>query len=394
MLKLGDKNITKLYYGDKAISKAYLGDKLVFQANKPIFLDYVYFDGNSYIDTGLKHKSCRIETAVKYESGQSRRMLTGWSGAGSYWGMMSNGKLEVSGANATDADLTDYTTLEIVLDNENLLFTVTADNTTKTVAAVYANNTYTIGCTVPSSVNKIIGNVYYHRAYNTDGVLIQDLRPCIDPKGTVCFYDMVTKKYFYNQGTGTLKAGGKFVESIVFDGASWIDIGYMPSSNTRVVSSAIFTQWNDGLANYVFGVYGDNRNFGLNVGSARNFFNIPWGASAGINDQTKGIIPELNVKYSFDVSKDGCYINNVEYLSASRFTATFQATKTMFIGWSNGTSAKQMTGKVTPIQIFESGELVQDLRPYVDADGAACFKDVITGDLFYNKGTGTLGYTE
>lgn len=168
-------------------------------------LDYVIFDGDSYIDTGLKHVSCRIETAVKYEAGQSRRMLTGWSGAGSYWGMTSNGKLEVSGANVTtETNLTDYTTLEIVLDNENLLFTVTADNATKTVQAVYASNTYTIGCSTPSSANKIIGNVYYHRAYNTDGVLIQDLRPCIDPDGTVCFYDMVTKKYFYNQGTGTL----------------------------------------------------------------------------------------------------------------------------------------------------------------------------------------------
>lgn len=204
----------------------------------------------------------------------------------------------------------------------------------------------------------------------------------------------ISKAYYGDKLVFLANDGGRFVESIVFDGASWIDIGYMPSSNTRVVSSATFTQWNDGLANYVFGVYGDNRNFGLNVGSARNFFNIPWGASAGINDQTKGIIPELNVKYSFDISKDGCYINNVEYLSASRFTATFQATKTIFIGWSNGTSAKQMTGKVTLIQIFESGELIQDLRPYVDADGVACFKDVVTNTLFYNQGTGTLEYTE
>ena len=169
------------------------------------FVNSILFDGDSYIDTGLKHESCRIETAVKYKSGQSRRMLTGWSGSGSYWGMMSNGKLEISGSGfTTETDLTDYTTLEIVLDNENLLFTVTADNATKTVAAVYASNTYTIGCTVPSSANKIIGNVYYHRAYNIDNVLIQDLRPYLDEDGIPCLYDLVTNVKFYNIGTGTL----------------------------------------------------------------------------------------------------------------------------------------------------------------------------------------------
>lgn len=205
----------------------------------------------------------------------------------------------------------------------------------------------------------------------------------------------ISKAYYGDKLVFQAGDGGRFVESIIFDGASYIDTGYMLSSNTRVVGSAIFTQWNSGgLANYIFGVFGDSRNFGFNVGSSRNFFNIPWGASAGINDQTKGITPELNVKYNFDISKEGCYINDVEYLSASRFTATFQSEKTMYVGWANGTSAKQMIGKVTPLQIFESGVLIQDLRPYVDSDGVACFKDVVTGDLFYNQGTGTLGYTE
>jgi hypothetical protein len=45
-------------------------------------------------------------------------------------------------------------------------------------------------------------------------------------------------------------------------------------------------------------------------------------------------------------------------------------------------------------EIYVNGELIQDLRPYVDEDGTACFKDVVTGNLFYNQGTGTLGYTE
>ena len=182
-----------------------------------------------------------------------------------------------------------------------------------------------------------------------------------------------------------------FVEYIEFDGNSWIDTGYMPSSNTRVVGSATFTQWNGTSANYVFGVFGDSKNFGFNVGSARGYFNIPWATNPGISDQTKGIEPTFNVKYKFDISKEGCYINNVEYLNTSKLTETFQAQKTMFVGWANGTSAKQMIGKVAPIQIFESNVLIQDLRPCIDPEGVVCFYDMVTKRYFYNQGTGTFG---
>ena len=205
MLKVGEKTINKLMLGDRAIKKAYLGDKLVYKKAGGRFVTSIYFDGNCYIDTGLKHETCRIETAVKYEAGHSRRMLTGWSGAGSYWGMSTNGQLEISGLPTKLATLTNYTELEIVLDNENLLFTVTTNDNSQTVTAVYTPyENYTIGCTVPSSSNKNIGYVYYHRAYNAYGELIQDLRPYVDENGTACFKDVVTGKLFYNQGTGTL----------------------------------------------------------------------------------------------------------------------------------------------------------------------------------------------
>ena len=52
MLKLGDKTISKLYLGDKAIAKAYLGDRLVYH-KEPTFLEYIEFDGTSYIDAGV-----------------------------------------------------------------------------------------------------------------------------------------------------------------------------------------------------------------------------------------------------------------------------------------------------------------------------------------------------
>lgn len=207
MLKLGDKNISKLYYGDKAISKAYWGEKLVFQANTVNFIDAVHFDGNSYIDTGIKLQSCTVETAVKFELDSSRRMLSGWVGYNAlYWGMTTSGTFELGGAGlSSKTNLTDYTEFQIVYDVTAKTATPTVDGVTQSYSITPDySNTYTIGCSVPTSGNKVIGNVYYHRFKDVNGVIIQDLRPCIDANDNVCFYDMVTKEYFYNQGTGTL----------------------------------------------------------------------------------------------------------------------------------------------------------------------------------------------
>lgn len=42
--------------------------------------------------------------------------------------------------------------------------------------------------------------------YENDALLCS-LRPCFDPDGVACMYDRVSKRYFYNAGTGAFTAG-------------------------------------------------------------------------------------------------------------------------------------------------------------------------------------------
>ena len=204
MLKLGEKIISDIYLGDKKIAKAFLGDKLVYQAGKPIFLDYIHFGGASYIDTGIAYQTCTVKTAVKYEANKGRRMLTGFSGSGSYWGMTTDGLLELNAKSVANTNLTDYTDVEFKVDATNNMLYCKADGVEFESNTVATTDTYTIGCTNPTSGNKIIGNVYYSTFYNADGTLIQDLRPYVDENNVACFKDVVTGNLFYNQGTGTL----------------------------------------------------------------------------------------------------------------------------------------------------------------------------------------------
>ena len=50
------------------------------------------------------------------------------------------------------------------------------------------------------------GNMYYFKI-KKDGVLVRDFVPVIDPDGVVCFYDKVTKTFFYKQSGPDLIAG-------------------------------------------------------------------------------------------------------------------------------------------------------------------------------------------
>lgn len=210
----------------------------------------------------------------------------------------------------------------------------------------------------------------------------------------------ITKLYYGNKAISKAYWGDKLVyqankpillDYISFDGNSWIDIDYIPSSNTRVVGKVSFTQWHPTAgANYVFGVFGGGANFGFNVGSNRAILNVPWGTSSGIsfsNDNTFGQV------YSFDISKNGAYLDGVLKLTASQLLQEFTATKSFYVGWANGTGTQKLVGNIYPMQIYENDVLVKDLKPCV-ISGVVGLYDMITGKFHTNIGTGTLGYKE
>lgn len=58
MLRLGSKNVSKLFLGGRAIANAYLGDRLVWQASQPLPYDaeveYLGCSGQQHVETGLQ----------------------------------------------------------------------------------------------------------------------------------------------------------------------------------------------------------------------------------------------------------------------------------------------------------------------------------------------------
>lgn len=210
MLKLGDITINKLALGDKFINKAYLGDKLVFQTGEEgYFVEYIEFDGNSWIDTGITHQTCTMICDIVFENNGTRQLMGFATSTAQYWGCAANGIFD--GIGNTDATVRTNVTLDFVVNSStSTSLTLSGIGKTYTVnGSSVSNRTYTIGALGNSSTKyAMVGKVWGNKIY-IDGELVQDLRPYVTSGGVACFKDVVSGQLFTNRGTGTLSVGGQ-----------------------------------------------------------------------------------------------------------------------------------------------------------------------------------------
>lgn len=182
--------------------------------NQPIFIDYIESDGNQYIDTGIiqsPNQKFEIVTqpltlagnqaffGVQHAYGAKYMYLGIYA---SYRGWLVQYGSSSNYFNYGTKDLNKHT---FVLDLPNL--TLNVDDVSYDISAhstaisgaysvwLFARNDNGVGKTLYT------GRVYGYKAYE-NGELIQDLRPCLDGNNVKCMYDLITGKYYYNQGTG------------------------------------------------------------------------------------------------------------------------------------------------------------------------------------------------
>ena len=93
-----------------------------------------------------------------------------------------------------------------------------------------------------------------------NGTLVRDYIPVIDTKGVACLYDKVTNQLFYNQGTGAFIAGYKTefepeteLAFLASTGTQYIDTGFKPNQDTRIVMKAQLTSSTTEAGAFLFG---------------------------------------------------------------------------------------------------------------------------------------------
>ena len=429
MLKFGDKTIGKLYYMDKAISKAYLGDKLVFQANKPILLDYIESDGGQYLIVPYRVNN-KTQAYIRYNqtaggpqvasavigvtSGPSVNqanygLLRLLNGTGRYnrvgWGDSTTGSVkDIFGYNNFNTWYEVFYDLNKIYIDGNLIAT-SETSTNKEWSAkydlgIFARNGNSVTMPTPAKVSRVYAK--------EDGKYVLDLYPCLDSKGVACMYDMVSKQYYYNKGTGEFKAGNRliFYNYVEFDGNSWIDTGYKPNSNT--MTSVIYYPYAYSNFQCIFGTQDsgtDNRFYGLisstnykvqiNSSSLNSSFlgisnsNLINGNNGTFTSKQQLVTLAIdNYNKQVDVKSEEL-IKSFKYGTDNFYAADLapNCSYNLILGNRStaGTcnTANAFRGKIYKCIIKESDELVRDFRPCMVA-GTIGMYDMVTGKLYTN----------
>lgn len=235
MLKLGTKDIKGLYLGDKKIEKAYIGDSLVFEAAALSRLpagytevEYVHAVAAAKFDTGFTVNS--VSDCIKMDISPAAQTSTSTyyicdaiSGNYSIYALYykyssssTNQSIQIAANSTSNAAFTfsraNFNKIRrwIIIDFLNKKIDpgingiATDSGINNTTNRNFTN--FHLGCSPKRTYNSMIGDWYSCQIFRNN-VLALDLVPCIDPSGAVGFYDLVSKKFIGNSGTGTPTAG-------------------------------------------------------------------------------------------------------------------------------------------------------------------------------------------
>lgn len=398
-IKLGEKILRDIYLGDKRIVKAYFGNKLVFEADKPIFVDYIESTGTQYISTEyiMTSDNQEVECEFQYTDSTSTQCLCG---------TLPGANRGITPYTNNDSNFYVYTGQPAVLKFTNFDYSAkhslyvkavvgqgvygkldnTEQTTTTVLTTINKSNAYFLFCRNNGVNNKPDTSYFKGRIYRfkmkDDGVVVRDLKPCLHPKTfEACMYDLVTHKYFYNKGTGSFIPAPRFVEYLEFDGASYIDTGLFPNSNWRIESVWLATV---GSKNIYSSNVEAKRIFGRTAGGTWWF----GGSTVGSNN-TK--LP-LNTVNTTVHDKNGIIFNGVSYAYDKEVDEFDTSVHSLYLGTLKNNLSTSFEGRIYDFKIYDNNTLIQHLRPCLDYNNVACMYDMVTGKYFYNQGTGEFKY--
>ena len=177
------------------------------------------------------------------------------------------------------------------------------------------------------------------------------------------------------------------VEYIESSGTQWIDTGYKPNNNTRIIAevstssygnAAFFgagnTEYSQAICSYI------ERSGKL----FRGFHNDRASYSANA---------PLNTKYEIELSKSGFFYNGNKLgsITSSSFNVNYSLYILDFNVGGKNKNVRNNKIRLYSFKIYEENELIQNLIPcYNKVDGEVGMYDIVSDSFFENKGTGTF----
>ena len=182
-----------------------------------------------------------------------------------------------------------------------------------------------------------------------------------------------------------LPIGYTRLEYIQSSGSQYIDTGFKPNGNTRVLMDY------ESLATSTAFVFGSRHNSHANSGSY-SFSFVILGASSIRSDYgsvESGITGSVLKQIVLDKNKN---VTTYDGTTVTATAQTFQSSYNMYLCSVNtaGTAGAKSSIKIYSCQIYDNGTLVRDFVPCMNASGAVGLYDVVNGVFYANAGSGAF----
>lgn len=213
-------------------------------------------------------------------------------------------------------------------------------------------------------------------------------RRIIAPRGEIAMIERGAEVIFRNQ---RYKRELTYLKST---GTQFIDTGYVPNTNTKValytgdINANTFPVTSGGWfigsrTNYMVEGFGTYYNPGQ-----QSLYGAFGNQQASVSMPISGFYGKDHL---FVIDKSGLYLDGSKKLS---FNNSFSGKYPMWLFTINlaGTPANIMSFKTYYCKVWESDNLVRDFIPVLDWNDVPCMYDKVSGELFYNQGTGEFLY--
>lgn len=180
-----------------------------------------------------------------------------------------------------------------------------------------------------------------------------------------------------------LPSGYTQVEYIESSGAQYIDTGFKPSNNSRVVMDIQASGFNN---RWLFGSRTSSTSASFAVGlMSTSTVHSEYGSA-----NTTATVSKATERTTVDKNKNVCLFGSV---AVTNTAATFSGTYPIYLlSLNNGGTAasKGFVGKLYSCQIYNNGTLVRDYVPCKNSAGTAGLYDLANGSFYTNAGSGTF----
>lgn len=183
----------------------------------------------------------------------------------------------------------------------------------------------------------------------------------------------------------SLPSGYKRLEYIKSSGTQYIDTGFKPNQNTRVVMDVTPVDVILGKMWCAFGVRQNNIYFGLYKASTSNM-NLTWFYGSNYSNY---FTVDYAKRHNLEVNKNEA---SVDGISKSYAAQTFQFTIPLFLLCDNAAGSPTSAGAALlySCQIYDNGTLIRDFIPCKNASGVIGLWDDVNSVFYQNAGSGTF----